>query len=157
VLEASEGLQVAKELAAARERAHEMQAQVTTAGTDLEAARQSVRASATGLERLRVRFEKMKAESVAHLRELSSVATGESYWEVVAFSIRRGAAPGEWYLYRGSIRASSTPDRHSVTRSCSRRSVSPGYVNLKKYIDSERSWRQMYSTPEILKQRASRN
>jgi len=87
VLEASEGLQVAKELAAARERAHELQAQVQLQAQSLEAARQSVRASAEGLERLRVRFEKMKAESVAHLRELSSVATGESYWEVVAFQL----------------------------------------------------------------------
>src|SRR5215470_1234304 len=87
VLEASEGLQTALELAAARERAQEMQAQAQLQAQSLQAARQAVRASTEGLERLRLRFENVKAESVAHLRALSSVAAGESYWEVAAFQL----------------------------------------------------------------------
>jgi len=47
-----------KELAAARELCARDAGTVQTQAQSLEAARQSVRASATGLERLRVRFEK---------------------------------------------------------------------------------------------------
>src|SRR2546429_2881198 len=66
-LEASEGLQVAKQLAAARERTREAQAQAMLQEQSLQAARQSGQASAASLERQRVRFEKMKAESAAHV------------------------------------------------------------------------------------------
>src|SRR5437763_6957418 len=80
VLEASEGLQVAKQLATAHERTCETQAQAHLQEQSLVAARQSARASAESLERQRVRFDNMKAESVAHLRELCFLAAEESYW-----------------------------------------------------------------------------
>ncbi len=86
-LEASEGLQVAKQLAAARERTREAQAQAMLQEQSLQAARQSGQASAASLERQRVRFEKMKAESAAHVRELRAMAAEESQWEVAAFQL----------------------------------------------------------------------
>ncbi len=87
VLEASEGLQVAKQLAVARERTRELQAQTHLQEQSLVAARHSARASVESLERQRVRFDNMKAQSVAHLRELCSLAAEESYWEVAALQL----------------------------------------------------------------------
>src|SRR5713101_6629589 len=87
VLEASEGLQVAKQLATARERSREMTTQAQLQAQSLDSARQSARASAESLERQRVRFENVKAESVVHLKELCSMAAEESYWEVAALQL----------------------------------------------------------------------
>src|SRR5437660_4214494 len=71
VLETSEGLQVAKQLTAARERTHETQGQAQEQQKSLEAARQALRVSIERLERQVARFNTMKAGSVAQLRELS--------------------------------------------------------------------------------------
>ncbi len=87
VLEASEGLQVAKQLATASERSREMMTQSQLQAQSLDSARQSARASAESLERQRVRFENVKAESVVHLKELCSMAAEESYWEVAALQL----------------------------------------------------------------------
>ena len=85
MLETSEGLQVAKQLTAARERTRETQGQAQEQQKSLEAARQAKRASIERLERQMARFNTMKAESVAQLRELGTLAREESYWEVAAF------------------------------------------------------------------------
>src|SRR5256884_1546195 len=87
VLETSEGLQVAKQLTAARERTRETQGQAQEQQKSLEAARQAKRASIERLERQMARFNTMKAESVAQLRELGTLAREESYWEVAAFQL----------------------------------------------------------------------
>lgn len=87
VLEASEGLQVANRLASARERTRETQAQAQLQRQSLESAHQAGRASAESLERQHQRFDNMKSESIARLRELHSLAAGESYWEVAAFQL----------------------------------------------------------------------
>lgn len=87
VLETSEGLQVAKQLTAARERTRETQGQAQEQQKSLEAARQAKRASVERLERQMARFYTMKAEGVAQLRELSTLARDESSWEVAAFQL----------------------------------------------------------------------
>ena len=87
VLEASEGLQFAKQLTAASERTREAQAQAQLQERSLDAARQSRQTSAERLRLQLARFETMKTESIAHLQELSSLALEESYWEVAAFQL----------------------------------------------------------------------
>ncbi|MFL5624036.1 MAG: TIGR02680 family protein [Ktedonobacteraceae bacterium] len=87
-LEASEGLQVAIQLAAVRERAREVQAQAQLQKQSLEAAQQAARASAERLERQQVRFEHIKVKSVAELQELYALAAEESNWEVAAFQLQ---------------------------------------------------------------------
>src|SRR6266487_3268108 len=87
VLEASEGLQFAKQLTAASERTREAQAQAQLQERSLDAARQSRQTSAERLRRQLAHFETMKTESIAHLQELSSLALEESYWEVAAFQL----------------------------------------------------------------------
>src|SRR2546426_2797756 len=87
VLEASEGLQFAKQLTAASERTREAQAQAQLQERSLDAARQSRQTSAERLRRQLAHFETMKTESIAHLQELSSLAMEESYWEVAAFQL----------------------------------------------------------------------
>ena len=89
VLETSEGLQVAKQLTVARERTRETQGQAQEQQKSLEAARQAKRASIERLERQMARFNAMKAESVAQLRELGTLAREESYWEVAAFQLEQ--------------------------------------------------------------------
>ncbi len=90
-LEASEGLQVAQQLAAARERVREAEAQLHLQQQSLEAARHSLRENSVSLERQRTRFEKMKIESGLHLRELSPVASEEALWDVAAFQLREAS------------------------------------------------------------------
>src|SRR2546421_1261675 len=87
VLETSEGLQVAKQLTAARERTRETQGQAQEQQKSLEAARQAKRASIERLERQMARFNTMKAGSIAQLRELSPLAMQECLWEVAAFQL----------------------------------------------------------------------
>src|SRR5260370_8670293 len=64
-----------------------MPTQAPLHGQSLDSARQAARASAESLERQRVRFGNVKAESVVHLRELCSMAAEESYWEVAALQL----------------------------------------------------------------------
>src|SRR5713101_7614487 len=87
-LESSEGLQVAKQLAAARERAREAHEQAQLQEQSLAAARRSKQASAESLQRQLARFENIKTESAAHMRELGSIATEEGQWEVAAFQLQ---------------------------------------------------------------------
>ncbi len=87
-LESSEGLQAAKQLAAARERAREAHEQAQLQEQSLAAARRSKQASAENLQRQLARFENIKTESVAHTRELDRIATGEGQWEVAALQLQ---------------------------------------------------------------------
>jgi uncharacterized protein (TIGR02680 family) len=90
-LEASEGLQVAQQLTAARERVREAEAQMHLQLQSLEAARQSLRENSVSLDRQRTRFEKMKTESVLHLCELSPLASDEALWDVAAFQLQEAS------------------------------------------------------------------
>ena len=90
-LETSEGLQVAKQLTSARERVREAEEQMQLQQHSLEAARQSLQEHSKTLERQRLRFETLKKEGVAHLHELSSIASGEALWEVAAFQLEEAS------------------------------------------------------------------
>src|SRR6266516_5252004 len=87
-LEASEGLQVAQQLASSRERARATQAQLHLQAQNLEAARHAMHETQQSLERQRVRFERTKTESASHLQELSQMAAEECHWEVAAFQLQ---------------------------------------------------------------------
>lgn len=87
-LEASEGLEVAKRLATARERLHETEAHMQLQQGSQESARQSLLEHIESLERQRARFESLKAECVTHLGELSSMASEEALWESVALQLQ---------------------------------------------------------------------
>ena len=86
-LEASEGLQVAQRLTAARERAQETLGQTQLQQQSLEAARKGEQSSAEYLVRQQRRFEKMKADGISHLRTLSASAREECYWETAALQL----------------------------------------------------------------------
>src|SRR2546427_1246834 len=86
-LEASEGLQVANRLDAARQRVQETEAQMHLQEQSLEAVRRAIEENSRSLERQRLRFEKTKAEGITRLRELRSIAAEESYWETAAFQL----------------------------------------------------------------------
>jgi len=86
-LESSEGLQVATQLTLVRERAQEAEAQMRLQQQNLTAAKQSIHENTANLERQSRRFDTLKADSIAHLRELSTVASEESYWEVAALQL----------------------------------------------------------------------
>jgi hypothetical protein len=87
-LESSEGLQVAKQLASARERTREAHEQAQLQEQSLAAARRSKQASVESLQRQLARFETIKTESVTHIRELDRVATEEGQWEVGASQLQ---------------------------------------------------------------------
>src|SRR3989440_6235389 len=87
-LEASEGLEVAKRLASARERLHEAETQIQLQQGSRESARQSLTELAESLERQLTRFESLKAESLSHLDGLSSIATDEALWEAVSLQLQ---------------------------------------------------------------------
>ncbi len=86
-LEASEGLQVATQLTIARERQQETSAQLRLQEQSLDAARLAISESTAGLERQRTRFEQIKTESAAHLRDLQGIASAEALWEVAAYQL----------------------------------------------------------------------
>src|SRR3989440_11707713 len=87
-LEASEGLEVVKRLAFARERLHEAETQMQLQQGSRESARQSLTELAESLERQLTRFESLKAESLSHLDGLSSIATDEALWEAVSLQLQ---------------------------------------------------------------------
>src|SRR2546423_273350 len=87
-LEASEGLEVAKRLASARERLHEAETQIQLQQGSRESARQSLTELAESLERQLTRFETLKTESLSHLDGLSSIATEEALWEAVSLQLQ---------------------------------------------------------------------
>lgn len=87
-LESSEGLQAAKQLAAARERAREAHEQAQLQERSLADARRSKQASAESLQRQLARFETIKKESVAHTRELGRIASEEGQWEVASIQLQ---------------------------------------------------------------------
>ncbi len=86
-LESSEGLQIATQLDTVRTRAQEAEAQLHLQEQNLATAQQAIGENSTNLERQNLRFEKLKTESIAHLRELLTVASEESYWEVAALQL----------------------------------------------------------------------
>ena len=86
-LEASEGLQVASQLTAARERTHEAEAQLQLQEQSRESAHHSIQVNLDNLAQQRERFGKAKAESAAQVRELLQVASDEAHWEVAAFQL----------------------------------------------------------------------
>ncbi|MGI9059270.1 MAG: TIGR02680 family protein [Ktedonobacteraceae bacterium] len=86
-LESSEGLQIATQLDTVRTRAQEAEAQLHLQEQNLATAQQAIGENSTNLERQNLRFEKLKTESIAHLRELLAVASEESYWEVAALQL----------------------------------------------------------------------
>src|SRR5256886_11742833 len=87
-LEASEGLEVAKRLASARERLHEAETQIQLQQGSRESARQSLTELAESLVRQRARFETLETESLSHLDGLSSIATEEALWEAVSLQLQ---------------------------------------------------------------------
>jgi len=86
-LEASEGLQVASQLTAARERTHEAEAQLHLQEQSREAAAHAIEVSMENLAQQRERFARAKAESAAQVRELVQIASEEALWEVAAFQL----------------------------------------------------------------------
>ena len=90
-LEASEGLEVAKRLASARERLHEAEAQIQLQKDSRESARQSLTELTESIVRQRARFETLKAESLSHLEDLSSIATEEALWEAVSLQLQEAS------------------------------------------------------------------
>lgn len=86
-LEASEGLQVASQLTAARERTHEAEAQLHLQEQSREAAAHAIEVSLENLAQQRERFAGVKTESAAQVRELVQVASDEALWEVAAFQL----------------------------------------------------------------------
>lgn len=90
-LEASEGLQVARQLSSARERARETGSQMLLQQQSLASARHSLREQSAGLERQRSRFDTLKRESAEHLRELAAVAAGEALWDAGALQLQETA------------------------------------------------------------------
>lgn len=86
-LEASEGLQVASQLTAARERTHEAEAQLQLQEQSRLSAHHSIQVNLDNLAQQRERFGKAKAESAAQVRELLQVASDEAHWEVAAFQL----------------------------------------------------------------------
>ncbi|MHB8600810.1 MAG: TIGR02680 family protein [Ktedonobacteraceae bacterium] len=86
-LEASEGLQVASQLTAARERTHEAEAQLHLQEQSREAAAHAIEVSLENLAQQRERFAGAKTESAAQVRELVQVASEEALWEVAAFQL----------------------------------------------------------------------
>jgi SbcC/RAD50-like, Walker B motif len=90
-LEASEGLEIAKRLASARERLHEAETQMQLQQDSRESARQSLTELTGSLVRQSARFETLKAESLSHLDGLSSIATNEALWEAVSLQLQEAS------------------------------------------------------------------
>jgi uncharacterized protein (TIGR02680 family) len=86
-LETSEGLQVAAQLAAVRERAQEAESQMQLQQQSRDAARHSTETQANHLQLLQERFLGLRDESIVHLRELRSIAADETLWETAAFQL----------------------------------------------------------------------
>jgi uncharacterized protein (TIGR02680 family) len=86
-LEASEGLQVAEQLATARERTRNTFAQQHMQEENLAAAQQSILSSQQSVERQQGHFARTKTESAAQLQELRHIASDEALWETAAFSL----------------------------------------------------------------------
>ncbi|GHO49808.1 SbcC/MukB-like Walker B domain-containing protein [Ktedonospora formicarum] len=86
-LEASEGLQVAMQLAAGREHLQAVTSQMHLQQQSLEAARHSIEASTEGVYRQRVRFTKMKEESETRLHTLRRIAADEALWETAVVQL----------------------------------------------------------------------
>jgi uncharacterized protein (TIGR02680 family) len=86
-LEASEGLQVAAQLAAVRERAQEAESQMQLQEQSRDAARHSTETHANHLQLLQERFLGLRDESIVHLRELRTIAAEETLWETAAFQL----------------------------------------------------------------------
>ena len=87
MLEASEGLQVAKQLVTARERTRESRSQAELQAQSLEAARRSSQAHIENLKRQQGRFAQLHAESSSSLQALRSLAENESQWESIALQL----------------------------------------------------------------------
>jgi SbcC/RAD50-like, Walker B motif len=90
-LEASEGLEVAKRLAYARERLHEAETHMQLQQGSRESARQSLTEQTESLVRQRTRFETLKAECLSHLDELSFIATEEALWEAASLQLQEAS------------------------------------------------------------------
>ncbi len=86
-LEASEGLQVAEQLATARERTRSTSTQMQLQAQNLAAAQQGIHNSQQNLERQQVRFARTTTESAAQLQELRLIASDEALWERAAISL----------------------------------------------------------------------
>lgn len=86
-LEASEGLQVAAQLATVRGRAQEAESQMQLQQQSRDAARHSTETQTNHLQLLQERFLGLRDESIVHLRELRSIAADEALWETVVFQL----------------------------------------------------------------------
>lgn len=86
-LEASEGLQVAKQLTTARERMTETEAQSRLQEQGLHAARKTTRTASNNLENRRRSFERTRTDIVALLNELRTLAADACSWELAAFQL----------------------------------------------------------------------
>ncbi|EFH85969.1 TIGR02680 family protein [Ktedonobacter racemifer] len=91
-LEASEGLQVATQLAAVRQRVQAATAQMNLQQQSLDAARHASNASEQSVQRQQTRFSRMKDESAAQLRTLHTLAAEKALWEAAAIQIESAIA-----------------------------------------------------------------
>ncbi|HXZ04183.1 MAG TPA: SbcC/MukB-like Walker B domain-containing protein [Ktedonobacteraceae bacterium] len=90
-LEASEGLEVAKRLASARDRLHEAETQLKLQQGSMESARQSLTELTGSLVRQRAHFESLKVECLSHLDSISSIASEEALWEAVSLQLQEAS------------------------------------------------------------------
>lgn len=86
VVENSEGLQVAQQLATVRERVSETNKQLQWQAQNVAAARRTVSNTEEKLARVHQQFTRTKTEIASHLKELHTLAD-KSYWEVVTLQL----------------------------------------------------------------------
>ncbi len=86
-LENSEGLQLAKQLETARERTHESEAQMHLQEQSVASARHALNTLSDALKSKQESFTRTKADSIAQLEELRTLAANECYWELAAFQL----------------------------------------------------------------------
>ncbi|GER86493.1 TIGR02680 family protein [Dictyobacter vulcani] len=86
-LQVNEGLQIATQLSAVRERLHEVETQLQLQEQSLNSARQAVQASTESLNRQYQRFGEVQSASVTQLRGLVTIARTEAVWEMAAFQL----------------------------------------------------------------------
>ncbi|GHO65123.1 TIGR02680 family protein [Ktedonobacter sp. SOSP1-52] len=91
-LEASEGLQVATQLAAVRERLQSATSQMKLQQQSLDAARHASNASEQSIQRQQTRFGRMKDECLAQLRTLHTLAAEKALWETAAIQLEGAIA-----------------------------------------------------------------
>ncbi|GCF09565.1 TIGR02680 family protein [Dictyobacter arantiisoli] len=86
-LEASEGLQVATQLTAVRERLQEIEIQLKLQEQNRAAAQQSIREISTHLAQQQTHFEQLNMDNQRQLQTLTTIARDEAWWELAVFQL----------------------------------------------------------------------